>query len=78
MRCRHAVFAGWIAGVAFLRHDLALTGNAALQLRSNLLPRPLLKWISAAEGKPGEYNREEKRPGPHPLILETKQEIANR
>ena len=69
---------GGIAGVAFLRHDLPLTGNAAFQLRSNVLPRPLLKWISAAEGKRREYNREEKRPGPHPLILETKQEIANR
>lgn len=78
MRLRDAMFAGRIAGLPFLRTELALPGDSALQLRLNFLTSLLFQGIGATDREDGDENREEERPGLHLLILGTKQTKSNR
>jgi hypothetical protein len=48
MSLRHAVLAGWIARLSLFGSDLALTGNAALQLRLHFLPASLFERVSTS------------------------------
>jgi hypothetical protein len=50
MRLRHAVFAGWITGLAFLGYELSLTSDATLELRLNFVAAALFNWIRATAG----------------------------
>jgi hypothetical protein len=78
MRLRHAMFAGWITGLTLFGPDLALAGDATLQLRLNFSTASLFDRIGATAGKRRERDQEEDRQGPHPLILEMKLAKANR
>jgi hypothetical protein len=78
MGLRDAVFACRIAGVALFGTELALTGDAPLQLRLNFGAASLLHRISASGGEQRDSDDEEERPGFHPLILGTKRTKANR
>jgi hypothetical protein len=69
MRLRHTVFGGRIAGIALLWTELALTGNAALELRLHFLASALFKRVSATDRQRYERNRDQDRQGSHPLIL---------
>ena len=60
---------GRIAGVALLWAELALTGNAALELRLHFLARALFKRVSATDRERCECNRDQDRQGSHLLIL---------
>jgi len=77
MRLRNAVFGGRIAGIALLGTEFAPTADASLKLRTDFLPASLLEWISATGRQRRKDDDEEKRPGPHPLILETKLAFAS-
>lgn len=72
MRLRHAMFSGGVAGFPLLRSNLPSPGNAALELRADVLPRALFERIGAAGDECCEKDREEERPGLHLLILGTK------
>ena len=78
MRLRHAMFAGWITGLTLFGPNLALAGDATLQLRLNFSTASLFDRIGATAGKHCERDQEEDRPGPHPLILGMKFSKANR
>ena len=69
MRLRHTVFRGWIACVALFWPELALTGNAALELRLHFLAGALFKGVRATDRQRCERNRDQDRQGFHPLIL---------
>jgi hypothetical protein len=60
---------GRIAGVALFWADLALTGDAALELRLHFLAGALFKGVSATDRERCERNRAQDRQGSHPLIL---------
>ena len=45
-----AIVIAVIAGLALFGADLALSGDAALQLRLNLVAASLFEWISASTG----------------------------
>jgi len=77
MRLGDAMLGGGIAGVALFGAELALTGDAPLQLRLNFGAAPLLHRISATGDEQSASDEEEERPGFHPLILETKRTKAN-
>ena len=51
MRLRHAMFAGWITGLTLFRPNLALTGDATLQLRLNFSTASLFDRIGTTGGK---------------------------
>jgi len=51
MRLRHAMFAGWITGLTLFRPNLALAGDATLQLRLNFSTASLFDRIGATAGK---------------------------
>jgi hypothetical protein len=78
MRLGNAVFGSRVAGVALFGAELALTGDAPLQLRLNFGAASLLHRISATGDEQSDNDDEEERPGFHPLILETKRTKANR
>ena len=65
----YAVFAGWIAGLSLFGHDLALTGDATLQLRLHLLTASLFERIGATAHERRARDCEQDQQGPHPLIL---------
>jgi hypothetical protein len=77
MSLRHAMFGCRIARLALLRNKLSLAANAALQLRLYFLTTPLLERIGATAGNRCARDQEEDRQGPHPLILESNDLIAN-
>lgn len=77
MRLRHPVLGRRIAGFTWFRSKLSFSTDALLQLRLHFVATSLLKWIGAAEREQCKYDREQRRPGLHPLILETKQTKAN-
>jgi hypothetical protein len=58
MRLRHAVFAGWITGVALFGNELSLAGHAALKLGLNFAASSLLKRIGASAGDQHAADRE--------------------
>ena len=60
---------GQIAGITLFWADLALAGDAALELRLQLFAGALFKGVSATDRENGECNRDQDRQGPHPLIL---------
>jgi hypothetical protein len=51
MRLRNAVFAGWIARIAFFGNNFSLAGDAALQLRLNFSTSSLFERIGATAGE---------------------------
>ena len=69
MRLRHTMFRGRITDVALFRADLALTSDAALELRLHFLAGALFKRISATDRETCECYRDQDRQGSHPLIL---------
>ena len=69
MRLRDTVFRCRIAGVALFWADLALTSDAALELRLHFLAGLLFKRISATDRERCKRNRDQDRQGSHPLIL---------
>jgi hypothetical protein len=71
MRLRNAMFAGWIARFAFLRNELALASEAALKLRSDFVAGLFFKRICATAREREIGDRDQDRPGFHPLILGT-------
>ena len=79
MRLRNAMLGRWIAWItlAFSFGELPLTGDAALQLRLHFTAASLFDRIGATGGENKEENREEERPGLHPLILGMNRVIAN-
>jgi hypothetical protein len=77
MRLRHAVFGCRIARFALLGNDLSLAANAALQLRLYILTTALLERIGAAAREHRASDHKQDRQGPHPLILESNDLIAN-
>jgi hypothetical protein len=77
MRLGYAMLAGRVAGLALLRDDFTLTGQAALKLRSDFLASSMLERISAAAGDQHATDRNQDRQGPHPLILGTNFAKAN-
>ncbi len=58
-----------IASVALFRAKLALTGDAALELRLHFLAGALFKGVSATDRERCECNRDRDRQESHPLIL---------
>jgi hypothetical protein len=56
---------------------MTLAGKAALHLRSNFFRAAPLERIGASAGDDCASNRDEKRAGFHPLILESRLLIAN-
>ena len=79
MRLRDAVLGSriaWIA-LAFAFCELTLSGDAALQLRLHLTATALFDRIGATDFEDRDENREEERPGFHPLILGNNVLIAN-
>ena len=78
MSLRYGVFAGRITRLSLFGYDLALAGDATLQLRLDFLTAPLLQRIGATGGKRCAHDQEQDRQGPHPLILGTKLSKANR
>jgi hypothetical protein len=56
---------------------MPLPGNTALHLRSNFLRAAPLERVGASAGDECASNRDEKRAGFHPLILESRLLIAN-
>ena len=58
MRLGDAVFAGRITGFAFLRHDLTLAGQAALELGSDFFAGPSFKRIGATAEHQGAADRD--------------------
>jgi hypothetical protein len=68
MRLRHAVLCRWIVGSSLHWAKRSLTGDATPELLLHFLPGALLKGIRAAtQGQ--QYDCEQNRKGPHPLIL---------
>src|SRR5205085_1792907 len=65
MRLGNAVFAGWIANVSLFGDDLALTGDAALQLRLHFSTTALFERIRATTSKRRARDRDQDRQGPH-------------
>jgi hypothetical protein len=47
----NAVFAGWIARIAFFGNNFSLAGDAALQLRLNFSTSSLFERIGATAGE---------------------------
>ena len=78
MSLRHAVFGGGIAGLSLFGADLALAGDAALQLRLHFLTASLFERISASASNQHAADRDQDRQGPHPHILGMKRAKANR
>jgi hypothetical protein len=74
----NAVFSGRITRVSLFGDKLALTSNAALQLRLNFSTTTLFEWIGATAGERCAADQEQDRQGPHPLILGMKLAKANR
>jgi hypothetical protein len=72
------MFAGRIANLPLFGPDLALAGDAALQLRLNFRAASLLKRVDASRNESRERDCEQDRQGPHPLILGMKLSKANR
>jgi hypothetical protein len=60
---------GRVADVALFWTELALTGDAALELRLHFLAGALFKGIRATDRERCECNRHQNRRGSHPLIL---------
>jgi hypothetical protein len=69
MRRRHAVFSGRVAGVALLRYDFTLAGQAALELRSDFFACSIFERIGATPGDQHAADHNQDRQGLHPLIL---------
>ena len=78
MRLRDTMLRSWIAGVAFFWSELALTGDAALELRLHFLRAALFKRVGATDRETCEYNRDQDRQGAHLLILWSADFIARR
>jgi len=78
MRLRDGVFGGGIAGLSLFWADLALAGDAALQLRLHFGTASLFEWIGASTGDQHAADRDQDRQGPHPFILRMKRTKANR
>jgi hypothetical protein len=73
------VGASWIAGVSltFAFCELSLAGNAPLQSRTNFVTGLLFEGVCATADEREIPDRNQDRPGLHPLILGTKHRIAN-
>ena len=69
MRLRYAMLRGRIASVALFWAELALTRDAALELRLHFLAGAFFKGIGATDRERCECNRDQDRQGSHPLIL---------
>ena len=69
MRLWHTMLRGRIAGVAFFRAELALTGDAALELRLHFLTGALFERVSATDRERCECNGDQDREGFHQPIL---------
>jgi hypothetical protein len=76
MSLRHAVFGRWIAGLALLRADCALAGNAALKLRLHFFRATALQWIGASAQDQRADEGDQDRQAFHLSILESKPSIA--
>ena len=77
MRLGHAMFPGGISWFALFRANLAAAGYAALKLRSNFFAASFFEWIRATAAEDDASDCDKDRKGPHPLILGTKDRIAN-
>src|ERR1700738_1434586 len=76
MSLRHAVFGRWIAGLALLRADCALAGNAALKLRLHFFSAAVFQWIAASAHDQPAGESHQDRQAFHLSILESKPSIA--
>ena len=77
MRLGHAVLAGGISRVTLFGAELASAGYALFKLGPDLFASPVFKRIGTTAEDQHAADRDKDRKGPHPLILGTKQRIAN-
>ena len=77
MGLRDTMLAGGITGLALFGAELALTGDAPLQLRLDFGAASLLHRVGASAHEQSVSDDEEERPGLHPLILESELTKAN-
>jgi hypothetical protein len=78
MSLGNAMFSGRIPRISLFGDKLTLAGDAALQLRLNLVTGSLFERIGASAGDQHAADRDQDRQGPHLLILGMKLGNANR